>query len=263
MEIIDLRSEYENTYFNCLEEWNEEMKEAGDHKAKWYEKMKDNGLRVKLAKDDDGNICGMIHYVPSEYSFIDEEGFYIIQCIWVHGYKQGVGNQQKKGTGTALIEAAEEDCKTMGTKALLAWGVSLPFFMRASWFKKHGYKKIDKDSTRVLLWKPFVENIEPPRLVIMKKKPRTIEGKVAISAFVNGWCPAQNMVFERTKKAAQEFGDSIVMEIYDTTDRTIYNEWGILDGVYIDGKTVQKGPPPSYEKIYKILQKKVEKLNKK
>lgn len=40
------------------------MKEAGDHKALWYEKMKDKGLRVKLAADGD-KVCGMIQYVPS------------------------------------------------------------------------------------------------------------------------------------------------------------------------------------------------------
>lgn len=95
----------------------------------------------------------------------------------------------------------------------------------------------------------------------MKKKPGLVEGKVAIFAFVNGWCPAQNIVFERTKRAAKDFEDSIVMEVIDTINRTLYNEWGIFDGVYIDGKTVQKGPLPSYEKIYIMIQKRVAKLH--
>ncbi|SHJ42193.1 Acetyltransferase (GNAT) family protein [Dethiosulfatibacter aminovorans DSM 17477] len=260
MKIMDLKTEYNNTYFNCLEDWSEEMKDAGNHKSLWYEKMKDKGLRVKLAVDDEGRACGMIQYVPSEYSFIGKEGFYMIMCIWVHGYDEGVGNRQKKGIGTMLIEAAEKDCREMGVKALLAWGVSVPFFMKASWFKKHGYRKIDKDSIRVLLWKPFVEGIEPPVLIKMRKKPELVEGKVKIDAFVNGWCPAQNIVFERTRKAVEEFKDSVIVEIYDTTDIDVYREWGILDGVYVDGKTIQKGPPPSYEKIHKIIKKKVEKL---
>jgi N-acetylglutamate synthase-like GNAT family acetyltransferase len=260
MKIIDLKPDYNKTYFNCLEDWSDEMADSGNYKALWYEKMNEKGLRVKLAVDDDDKVCGMIQYVPSEYSFVSEDGFYMIMCIWVHGYKEGVGNQQKKGIGTMLIEAAEKDCRVMGVKALLAWGVSLPFFMKASWFKKHGYKKIDKDSIRVLLWKPFIENVKPPVLIKMRKKPELVEGKVKIDAFVNGWCPAQNMVFERTRKAAEEFKDDIVFDLHDTTDREVYHEWGVLNGVYIDGKAVQKGPPPSYDKIHSIIKKKVGKL---
>ena len=32
MQIIDLADEYAQLYFVCLEDWSEEMKEAGDHK---------------------------------------------------------------------------------------------------------------------------------------------------------------------------------------------------------------------------------------
>ena len=49
MKIIDLNEKYLKTFFCCLEDWSDEMKDAGDHKQKWFEKMKDKGLRVKLA----------------------------------------------------------------------------------------------------------------------------------------------------------------------------------------------------------------------
>jgi hypothetical protein len=107
MKIIDLAPEHENLYFCCLEDWSDEIKEAGDHKACWYRKMKDRGLRVKLARDDNGVICGMIQYVPSEVSFIEGNDLYVVLCIWIHGHKQGIGNQQKKGMGKALLSAAE------------------------------------------------------------------------------------------------------------------------------------------------------------
>jgi hypothetical protein len=64
MKIIDISPEHENTYFCCLEDWSDEMKEAGDHKQRWYGRMKDKGVRVKLAQDDDGVIGGMIQYMP-------------------------------------------------------------------------------------------------------------------------------------------------------------------------------------------------------
>ena len=50
--IENLTEQHLASYLVCLEDWSNEMDEAGDHKAHWYEKAKDEGLRVKLALDD-------------------------------------------------------------------------------------------------------------------------------------------------------------------------------------------------------------------
>lgn len=111
MKIIDLSPEFENLYFCCLEDWSDEMAEAGDHKACWYQKMKDKGLRVKLAQADNGNIGGMIQYLPSEYSFIESTDLYVVLCIWVHGHKKGRGNFSKTGNGKSLIKGSRGGCE--------------------------------------------------------------------------------------------------------------------------------------------------------
>ena len=51
-EIIDLNEKYEGDYFVCLEGWSDEIKEGGNHKELWFRRMKENGLRVKLALVD-------------------------------------------------------------------------------------------------------------------------------------------------------------------------------------------------------------------
>ena len=262
MEIIDLPNEYKQLYFLCLEDWSEEVKEAGDHKEVWYNKMKDKGLRVKLALDDDGEVGGMIQYIPIEHSFVEGKDLYFINCIWVHGYKEGRGNFQKRGMGKALLQAAENDVKTRGVKGITAWGIPLPFWMKASWFKKQGYTKVDKQGFlgQVLLWKPFTNEAIPPRWIKQRKKPETIPGKVTVTAFLNGWCPAQNLVFERAKRATIEFGDKVVFREIDTFDREVFLGWGIADALFIDDKQVRTGPPPSYEKIKKLIAKRVKKL---
>ncbi len=262
MEIIDLKEQYNSTYFHCLEDWNEEMEDGVKVKSEWFTYMKDRGLRVKLAKDDEGRICGMIQYIPSEYFFIDRAGYYVVMCIWVHGYKEGIGNYQKRGIGKVMLKAAEEDCKEMDTKGLLTWGISLPFFMRASWFKKNGYMRIDSDKGTILLWKPFEDGLEPPKMIRMKKKPDKKSGKVSIMAFVNGWCPGNNLTFERVMRAAKEFEGYMDVEILDTKNRKVVEEWGIFDCVFIDGAKVQKGAPPSYEKVYSLIEAKVKKIEK-
>jgi GNAT superfamily N-acetyltransferase len=259
LEIIDLADDAKELYFVCLEDWSPEMKKAGDNKRRWYEKMKSRGLRVKLAKDADGQIGGMIQYTPIEHSNVLGDG-YFINCIWVHGYKEGRGNFQGKGMGKALLKAAEEDARQLGAKGIAAWGISLPFWMKASWFKKQGYKVADKDGMGVLLWKPFNDGVAPPKWMKRQKTPQPITGKVAVASFVNGWCQAQNLVHERAKKASLGFGDKVVFHEYMTSDRNVLNEWGISDGLFIDGKQVSGGPPPSYEKIRKLIEKKVRKL---
>ena len=262
MKVVDLAEEHEQLYFVCLEDWCEEMEEAGGHKQVWYNKMKDKGLRVKLALDDRGEVGGMIQYIPIERSSVEGSELYFINCIWVHGYKKGRGNFQKKGMGKALLQAAENDVKTKGAKGIAAWGIPLPFWMKASWFKKQGYTKVDKQGFLgpVLLWKPFTREAIPPKWIRQKKNTETILGKVSVTAFLNGWCPAQNLVFERAKRAASEFGDKVMFRGIDTSDRENFLEWGIADALFIDDKQVRTGPPPSYEKIKKIIAKRVRKL---
>jgi GNAT superfamily N-acetyltransferase len=260
MNIVDLEEKYFKTYAVCLEDWSDEMKEAGDHKEHWYRAMKDKGVRVKLAVDGE-KACGMIHYVPIEHSFAEGKDAYFIHCIWVHRYKKGVGNYQKRGIGKALLKAAEGDAAARGAKGIAAWGISMPFFMRASWFKKQGYVKVDKAGIQILMWKPFVKEAVQPKWIKEKKRPQAKEpNKVTVTAFLNGWCPAMNMTFERTKRAASEFGDKVEFHDIRTLDRSVFLDWGIADAIFIDGKSLRTGPPPSYKKIYKRIAKRVRRL---
>lgn len=260
MRVVDLGREHEELYFQCLEDWSEEIREGGDHKARWYRRMKEEGLRVKLSEDDEGTIGGMIQYLPVEKTHVRGEGLYFIFCIWVHGYTQGRGDFRKRGMGTALLRAAEEDARRLGAKGMAAWGVSLPFFMRASWFRKKGYRRADRTGIQVLLWKPFTEDALPPRWVPPRKKPAAAPGKVTVTAFVNGWCPAQNVVFERARRASAEFDERVEFQGIETSDDAVFQEWGITDGLYIDGKKISTGPPPSFDKIRTKIATRVRKL---
>lgn len=163
--------------------------------------------------------------------------------------------------GKALLKAAEEDVKKLGAKGLVTWGLVLPFFMRASWFKKHGYKVIDKDGLMRLLWKPFSEDIIAPKFIKQRKKPESKQGKVDVSVFVNGWCPAQNIVYERTKRASVYYTEIVDFKEYWTSDKKVQQEWGISDALFIGGKQIRTGPPPSYQKIRKAIEKKVKRLS--
>ncbi len=257
MKIVDITPETESQYFCCLEEWSEDIKEAGNQKQKWYNQMKEKGLKVKFALDDKDVIGGMIQYIPIEHSMYEGENLYVVLCIWVHGHKQGRGDYRKRGMGKALLKAAEEDSRQLGAKGLVTWGLAIPVFMRASWFKKHGYKVVDKSGIMRLLWKPFNEYAIPPKFIRPQKKPSKGEGKVNVTLFRNGWCQTMNVACERARRASLDFPGKINLQEFETTEKEVVREWGITDALYIDGKEMRVGPAPSFDKIRKKINKRV------
>ena len=260
MNIVDLSEELVPLYCVCLEDWSQEMKEAGTRKRDWYEAMRGRGLRVKLALGDAGTVGGMIQYAPIEETFASGKDLYFILCIWVHGYKVGRGDFRRRGMGKALLQAAEDDARALGAKGMAAWGVALPFWMRASWFRKRGYRVADRDGMRHLLWKPFASDAAKPKWIKEQKRPPAVPGRVQVTSFVNGWCPAQNITCERARRAAAACGEGVEFTAIDTSDRATFAEWGITDGLFIDGKPVRFGPPPRFAKIKRQIERRARRL---
>ena len=262
MQIIDLDDSNKDLYFVCLEDWSEEVKEAGNHKELWYQKMKDRNLRVKFVLDENNTIGGMIQYAPIEYSFVDGKDLYFIFCVWVHGHKQGRGDFRKRGMGKMLLSAAEEDVRNLGTKGIAGWGLSIPVWMKASWYKKQGYQIADKMGIQSLVWKPFQRDAIAPRFIRPNVKPDLglKQDKVVINAFKNGWCPVQNLLYERVKRASAEYPDQVIFNDIDTFDKESIQRFGLSDAVFIDKKLIRNGPPVSFQKVQKILKRHVRRL---
>jgi GNAT superfamily N-acetyltransferase len=257
VQIIDLPERHVGSYLVCLEDWSAEMQEAGDHKARWYEMAREQGLRVKLAVDDRDRPVGMIQYVPIELSPAQGEDLYMILCIWVHGYGAGVGDVQGRGIGAALLAAAEDDARALGAKGMAAWGLHLPVWMKASWFKKHGYRGVDHKAMRELVWKPFAADAAPPSWVEEKPVPPGPSGQVEVTAFLGGWCPAANLVYERARRAADELGTEVNFTTIDTSDREVFVRCGHSDEVFVNGRALQRGAPPSYKAVRRKIARQI------
>lgn len=73
-------------------------------------------------------------------------------------------------------------------------------WMRAAWFRKHGYRKADRMGIQVLLWEPFVADALPPRWIRTMKRPERVPGTATVVAFVNRWCQAMNPAAERARR---------------------------------------------------------------
>jgi GNAT superfamily N-acetyltransferase len=257
MKAVDLPDRHVESYLVCLEDWSAETAEAGDHKARWYRKARDEGLRVKLALDDHDRPLGMIQYVPIGLSPARGEGLYMILCIWVHGYNEGIGDVQGRGIGSALLAAAEDDARALGATGMAAWGLRLPVWMKASWFKSHGYRGVDRIGVRELVWKPFVDGAREPRWV--EEQPVAVgePGKVEVTAFKSGWCPAANLVYERARRAAEELGTEVHFTTVDTSERDTLIRCGRSDEVLVNGRPLQRGAPPTYKAVRRKIARQI------
>jgi GNAT superfamily N-acetyltransferase len=264
MKVIDLGPEHRNLFAVCLEDWSPEAREGGPRRAAWVERFLARGLRAKLAVDDAGTVGGMIQYLPIEQSFVDGEGLYFIPCIWVHGHRRGRGDFRGHGMGEALLAAAEADARALGAKGMAAWGLWLPFWMRARWYRRHGYRPADRQGVSALVWKPFAADARPPRWFPRGAPPpaRAEPGKVTVTAYSNGWCMAANVTCARARRAAAEFGDRAVFREVDTSEPGTVARCGFSDAVFVDGKPVTAGPPPGYAKLRARIERQVRRLER-
>jgi N-acetylglutamate synthase-like GNAT family acetyltransferase len=260
--VVDLAPEQEALYFVCLEDWpGAEIADAGDHKARWYQWARQHGLRVKLAIDADGEVGGMIQYLPIEHAPAVGKDLHFILCVWVHAHRQGRGDRRGHGLGTALLEAAETDARALGSKGMAAWGLSLPIWMRAAWFRRHGYRRADRRELAALVWKPFSADAVAPRwLEETDRRPDLVPGKVTVTGCLSGWCPAQNLAFERARRAAAVHGARVEVRRVDTSDRATMEAWGQSDALFVDQERVRTGPPPSQARLVRLVGRHVARL---
>jgi len=257
--VVDLDPAREPLYFACLEDWpGAEIQAAGEHKARWYRRMREHGLIVKLALDEAGRAVGMIQCLPIEHSPALGRELYLVLCVWVLPRHPGGPSFQGRGMGSALLAEAEAEARARGAHGMAAWGLALPIWMKASWFRRHGYRKAERQGLAVLVWKPFTPEAEPPRWPPPTGRvPEPSPGKVVVTGCLSGWCPAQCLAFERARRAAEPHGDRVEVRLVDTADRDTLLSWGRSEALFVDGRLVNTGPPPSQARLERLLRRRV------
>ncbi len=111
-----------------------------------------------------------------------------------------------------------------------------------------------------LVYKAFDQGGEPPRFIRPQRTPEPLPGKVRVTSFSHGWCTAQNIQSERARVVCERLGERVVYERIDTSDRATLLHWGRADALFVDGKDISSGPPPSEAKLDKIIRKRLQRL---
>ncbi|MBT8207951.1 MAG: hypothetical protein KJO18_06740, partial [Acidimicrobiia bacterium] len=97
----------------------------------------------------------------------------------------------------------------------------------------------------------FSVDAKPPKWVAPGPTPEPVDGQVTMAGYLSGWCPAMNLTYERSKRVAEDLGDPVVFVPIDISDPAAIRRHGHADVVFLDGKQLQRGAPPSYDKIRK------------
>ena len=243
--VVDLTKETEATFFRCLHDEEPQDPRVTALRRKWHEQHKDKGLREKVLLLDTGDVGGLCQYIPIEHSPFLGSDLMAILCIWVHGYDHLVGNQQKRGFGRLLLEAIEADAREAGMKGVAAWGKDFPYWNPVSFYEHMGYVRADTEGMTVLVWKPFLADAEPPKLMRLKHPPTAGDRKVDVTVFISGWCGAGCECSVSARDAVQGIEDIVDYKEVHTSDRETQLEYGLgLEGIYLDGKPFRPDGPP-------------------
>jgi GNAT superfamily N-acetyltransferase len=243
MRLEDVSKATEGTFFRCLHDERPDDPEVVAVRRKWYEENRKRGLRAKVLVLDGGEVAALCQYLPIEHSHYIGEGLMAILCMWVHGYDHHIGNRQGNGYGRFMLEAVEEDARSSGFKGVAVWGKDFPYWNPVSFYEHMGYARVDQVGMDVLAWKPFTGDAKPPRLLRQVEKPVPDDGRVQVVSLYTGWCGGFG--FNLLAREAVKGLDGIVdfVEV-DTSNRENLMEWGISDGILLDGRPYRSDGPP-------------------
>ncbi|MFX1513884.1 MAG: GNAT family N-acetyltransferase [Promethearchaeota archaeon] len=247
---------------------SEESDAAAETRSEWYRKMYPLGFRTKVAFIDEKPV-GYLHLIPIEHSHWGPlgEDLMVIYCLNVHNEMKG------KGIGRALLQAAEDETKKQGKKALVveAYYYEDFWFIPALFFERNGFipierKKVIKEGEKdfldeaAILWKVFDESAEPPCFAVPNFEFQPIENKVVVDLFSDSFC--KPIEAQRVRDVVQEFGDKVIFNEYITSDRVIFEKYQISRAIFINGKEIGWGYNAPREGIQAAIQEAIETMQK-
>ena len=172
--------------------------DTGNHcKAQWYCQRYQEGLRIKLSRNRDKAITGMIEYIPGEYTWrtLSAKNYMVIHCLDVfRGHK-------RKGYGSALLHECIRDSDDKDGIAIVT--SSKPWLSDKGFFLRNGFKKIDTAPPYYeLLVRPNKES-DPPRFNKGWEERALKYGK-GITVLYSDQCPIIEYALKNLKEAADE-----------------------------------------------------------
>ena len=195
---------------------------------KWVGKMLHSDLAVQ------GQVpMGLLEFIPIEYALEPVEGAecLFIDCMWV------LPPFWLKGIGKSLIESFIEKAKKYGGASVITYdgdrwfGTSIKY-MPSSFFKRFGFKEVDRDGSRVLLSLDLGSSIKP-KFIIPKFKSSINNKNLNLDIFFNSQCPWSKYMINTIKKGVSKYFN-INLNIINTNERELVEELGVSRGICLN-----------------------------
>lgn len=252
IEIRDMTPDDEYYVGTCTHE-NEsaEIDACCERRLGWLKGNDDNGVRVRVALLN-GERAGFIYVMPIEVCPWGPLGrdLMVVPCLYVPKTEAG------RGSGSALLASAEEETRAQGKKGIVVQGLDTDFwFMPAAYFIKRGFVEVDRSGDYVLLWKPFEENVDPPRQLKPNYKFEPVQGKAVVDLFYNTFCETSDIEAQRVREVGAEFGDRVMLNEYPADDRETLLKYQIPRGIYVNGESIFWGHEAPKEGIREAIVK--------
>ncbi|MFH1501628.1 MAG: GNAT family N-acetyltransferase [Candidatus Eisenbacteria bacterium] len=233
-----------DTFLRCLHDERPDDPRVVTLRRRWFDAHRDKGLRAKVVVLDSGEVVALCQYMPIEHTHIRGERLLAILCMWVHGYDHHLGNRQGNGYGRLMLDAIEEDARASGADGVAAWGMDFPYWNPVSFYEHLGYERADESDMSVLVWKRFSETASAPSFRVAVKRPRTRSDRVSVAVFLNGWCTGACSQCVTGRDAVEGLDDIVDYVEYDASDPNVLSEWGISNGIYVEGEPHRPNEPP-------------------
>ncbi|MFX1418203.1 MAG: GNAT family N-acetyltransferase [Promethearchaeota archaeon] len=201
---------------------------------KWVGKMLHSDLAVH------GRVyMGLLEYLPIEHVLepVDGENSLFINCMWI------LPPFWLMGVGKALLESFIESAMQHGGASVLAYegdrwfGTSIKY-MPTSFFKKFGFKEVDRDGSRILLYLDLGSS-SPPKLIFPKFKEFHKTEKLKLTIFSNSQCPWSKYMINTIRKEVEKYSN-LNLNFHHTDDSELIKDLGISRGVYLNGNPIIK-----------------------
>ncbi len=255
MEIVDLMDDHILFVASCthIDDLDEEKDRARRVRESWMRNACAKGLKVKVAIDK-GKPVGFAHCLPIELGAWGMSGKDLISilCLTLN-YKRVYNRVQSSGYGRALVEAVEiEARKDKKGVAVLAYDNDF-WFMPASFFKKLGYKEVEREGNAVIMLKAF-ELVDPPRMHKLNYKPKLMEGKVVVDIFWNPICLTSIIEIHRVREVCAEYNDKVILREFNCGDKEILEKYQTSRALFFNGKYRCWGYEAPFGELRKVIE---------
>jgi len=187
--------------------------------------------------DESGNVIGHIYWAASGQALAPyeiEDGAAYIYCEWIQHRHRGKGGMR------LLFQELVRHLQAQGYKGILVDGTEFEGYMHYQHFLKRGFHVLRESNGGKLLYYPLSKpsvTVKPIAARITKETEARVEVLVIGSRF----CPVGASAVLAVRKVAQELGERVLVREVPAS-RKIIAQYGVADGIFINGKPKLFGP---------------------